>query len=240
MTQENTNLVLISGKSATGKSFSMKSLKDPKGVVYLNCENNKRLPFKSQFKEFNITHPGQVYEGFAWAETQGNIHTIVVDSLTYLMDLYEIAIVDKAANTQKAWGTYRAFFKELMAKYVAMSTKSCIFLAHTADVYNEQEMAVESFVKVKGSIMNTGVESYFSTVISTKKMSIQKLENYSSPLLNITEEEKELGFKYVFQTRITKDSIHERIRSSDMWKKEETFIDNNAQYVIERLHQYYK
>ena len=51
----NNNLVLLCGKSATGKSASLQMLKNPEGVMYLNCENNKKLPFKSKFKEFTIT-----------------------------------------------------------------------------------------------------------------------------------------------------------------------------------------
>ena len=35
----NNNLVLLCGKSATGKSASLQMLKDPEGVMYLNCEN---------------------------------------------------------------------------------------------------------------------------------------------------------------------------------------------------------
>ena len=35
----NNNLVLISGKSATGKSLSLRGLNDQPGVMYLNCEN---------------------------------------------------------------------------------------------------------------------------------------------------------------------------------------------------------
>ena len=35
----NDHLVLVSGKSATGKSASLKNLENPEGVMYLNCEN---------------------------------------------------------------------------------------------------------------------------------------------------------------------------------------------------------
>ena len=35
----NDNLVLISGKSATGKSACLMNIKNPEGVIYLNCEN---------------------------------------------------------------------------------------------------------------------------------------------------------------------------------------------------------
>ena len=34
----NDNLVLIVGKSASGKSMSLHTLQPPEGVMYLNCE----------------------------------------------------------------------------------------------------------------------------------------------------------------------------------------------------------
>jgi len=244
MSQEiatNDNLILITGKSATGKSLSLRGLSDPTGVLYLNTESNKKLPFKSEFDQKSVTDPYQIYEAFIWAEDQDHIHTIVIDSLTYMMDQFESLHVLPSTNTMKAWGDYAQFFKNLMNQYVAKSTKNVIFTAHTLDVINEAEMISETLVKVKGSLMNTGIESYFSTVISCKKLGLKKLEPYGSDLLNITEEEELLEFKYVYQTKLTKDTVNERIRSPlGMWSTRETFIDNNALFVNERLHEYYK
>ena len=73
-------------------------------------------------------------------------------------------------------------------------------------------------------------------------MSLEKLDDSTakSKLLTVSPEEKALGFKYVFQTRITKDTIHERMRSPmDMWDTKETYIDNNLQNVINKLRDYY-
>ena len=49
----NNHLVLVSGKSSSGKSASLLDMDKPEGVMYLNCENGKKLPFKSKFKELN-------------------------------------------------------------------------------------------------------------------------------------------------------------------------------------------
>jgi hypothetical protein len=88
--------------------------------------------------------------------------------------------------------------------------------------------------------MNQGVESYFSNVISTKKVPTKNLSADGTDLLTITEDEDELGFKYVFQTRLTKDTVNERIRGPHMmWDRAETYIDNNLQLVLNRLHEYY-
>ena len=240
----NDNLVLICGKSATGKSLSLRNLKNPEGVMYLNCENNKKLPFRSKFMELTVTDPLQVYEAFDVAETKPEIHTIVVDTMTFMMDMYETLYVLPHAGGPKgmtAWGDYSQFMKKLMAQYVANSTKNIIFLAHTSDVMNDKEMTLETLVAVKGSLMKNGIEAFFSTVIATKRVDINELKKCDSALLNISEDEKEDGFKYVFQTLLTKKTVNERMRSSfGMWDRKETFIDNDAQLVIDRLHSYYQ
>ena len=239
----NNHLVLISGKSSSGKSASLMAMDKPEGVMYLNCENGKKLPFKSKFKEYTIVDPNQVYEAFAEAEKRPEIHTIVIDTLTYLMDMYESVKVLNSTNTMQAWGQYAQYMKLLMSQVVAKSTKNVVFLAHTTDILNEAEMVNETMVKVKGSLMNQGIESFFTCVISTKKVAMAKLEDKiaKSPLFKITQDNKDDGFKYVFQTRLTKETVNERIRSPmSMWPRNETYIDNNLQNVINRLHEYYK
>ena len=127
-----------------------------------------------------------------------------------------------------------------MQQYVARSTKNVIFIAHTADTMNESEMVMETKVPVKGALKNNGIESYFTQVIASKKVPLKVLREYNSPLLNITPEEEALGYKYVFQTKLTKETVHERLRGPlGMFDTKETFIDNNMQLVLNRLHEYY-
>lgn len=238
--QTNDNLVMLCGKSATGKSASLMGLENPEGVMYLNCESGKKLPFKAKFKQFVITDPLQVNEAFEQAENMPNIHTIVVDSLTYLLDMYESIYVLPSANGMKAWGDFAQYFKTLMQSYVAKSTKNVIFTAHTSDTLNEAEMLMETKVPVKGSLKNNGIESYFSVIIASKKLNLKGLKDYGSALLTITPEEEALGFKYVFQTKITKETVNERLRGPlGMFSTKETFIDNNMQLVMNQLKDYY-
>lgn len=241
MTQQiNDHLVLIVGSSATGKSASLRDLEDQPSVMYLNCEAGKRLPFQNKFKSYTITDPYQVMEAFDYAETNSAIKTIVVDSLTFLMDMFESVHVINSANTMAAWGAYAQYFKSLMQDKVARSTKNVLFTAHTLATLNEADMIMETKVPVKGSLKNNGLEAYFSIVVACKKMSVKKLEGYESDLLNITDEEAELGFKYVFQTKLTKDTVHERIRSPmGMFSNAESFMDNNAQMLLDHLTAYY-
>jgi hypothetical protein len=238
--QSNDNLILLCGKSATGKSASLMGLDNPEGVMYLNCESGKKLPFKSKFMQFTITDPLQVMEAFDHAETLPKVHTIVVDSLTYLMDMYESVYVINSINGMKAWGDFAQFFKNLMQQNVAKSNKNVIFTAHTTDSLNESEMLMETKVPVKGSLKNNGIESYFSLVIASKKVTLKAIKDYSSDLLTITPEELALGFKYVYQTKITKETVNERLRGPmGLFSTQESFIDNNCQQVLNRLKDYY-
>lgn len=240
MTQKvNDQLVLLVGKSATGKSASLMNLRDPEGVLYLNCEAGKRLPFKSGFKEHTVVDPLQVIEAFQRAEAMPEIHTIVVDSLTYMMDMFESVYVVNSANTMKAWGDYNQFFKELMQKHVAASTKNVIFIAHTTESVNG-DYIMETYVPVKGALKNNGIESYFSTVIACKTVPLKQLDGYKNDMLNITEDDEMLGFKYVFQTRKTKDTVGERLRGPiHLFSKDQTYTDNDMQMVLDHMHKFY-
>lgn len=240
MTQVNDHLILLCGKSATGKSASLMGLRDPEGVMYLNCEAGKKLPFRAKFQQFTITDPHQIFEAFQVAEDRPDVHTIVVDSLTYLLDMYESLFVLNSANTMQAWGQFAQYFKTLMQQHVAKSTKNVIFIAHTKDTVNESEMILETCVPVKGALKNNGIESYFTVVIASKKVPLKNLKDYSSPLLNITPEEEALGFKYVYQCKLTKDTVGERLRGPlGLFDTSETFTDNNMQAILDRLHEYY-
>ena len=238
--QVNDNLILVGGKSATGKSASLKDLKNPEGVLYLNCESGKKLPFRSKFIEKVITDPHDVLEGFDWAETQGHIHTIVVDSLTFLLEMYESIYIAGQADGRAGWGNFAQYFKNLMQQKVAVSTKNVIFLAHTADKLNESEAVMETSVTVKGALKNVGIEAYFSVVVASKKIKVKDLKPYVNKMLVITPEEEALGFKYVFQCKITKETVNERIRGPmGMFDTSESFIDNNVQLLLDKLNEYY-
>lgn len=187
-----------------------------------------------------ITDPLQIMEAFEAAESMPHIHTIVIDTLTYLLDMYESLYVLNSTNTMKAWGDFAQYFKNLMQQYVAKSSKNVVFLAHTSETMNDSEMVLETKVPVKGSLKNNGIESFFSVVIAAKRLSLKTIKDYKNDLLVITPEEESLGYKYVYQTQVTKETVHERLRGPmGLFSHQETFIDNNLQLVLDRLHQYY-
>lgn len=249
----NDYLLLLMGPSATGKSASLRNLRDPEGVMYLNTEAGKKLPFPAKFAQFTITNPLQVIEAFnvlaandyvidhPQLKKKVKIHTVVVDSLTFLLDMYESQFVLPSQNTMKAWGDFAQFFKDLMQAKVAQARCNVIFIAHTLATLNENEMVMEVKVPVKGSLKNNGIEAYFSCAIAVKKVPTKRLEDYKSNLLDVTEEDQALGFKHVFQTKLTKDTVNERIRAPmAMFSTPQTYMDNDVQKLLDHIHAYYQ
>ena len=241
MNELNTQLVLISGYSATGKSASLRNLRNQDKWFYLGCEAGKELPFRNKFRAFKIEDPYQVLEAFDYGiEHPDECEGIVIDSLTFLMDMFESQYIIGSSNTMQGWSKYQQYFKTLMQDKVLKFGKSTIILAHTQDIVDDKTLETKTFIPVKGALKANGIESYFTTVVSTKKVNVKDLEGYKNDMLNIDEEEELLGFKYCFQTRLTKQSLGERIRSPmGMFKREETFIDNCAQTLLDHLKNYY-
>ena len=242
MAEVNDNLILVCGKSAVGKTSSLRNLPNPEGVAYMNCEAGKKLTFPAKFKQVTITDPLQVPQSIEALTGNPNFHTIVIDSLSFLMQMYEQVYVNTSTNSQREWGNYASFFINMMQQNVAKSDKNIIFLAHTGDTYNESDMVTETKAIVKGSLNKLGLESFFSTVVATKRIEVKKLLPYvaDNKLLSITPEDEALGWKYVYQCKLTKETINERIRSPlGLWSQQETYIDADVQLVLDRLKQYY-
>lgn len=237
----NDQLVLVCGPSASGKSASLRNLKHPEKVMYLNCEAGKRLPFRAKFKyNLTITNPHQLDQAFAKAEEDSDIEVIVIDTLTFLLDMYVSKFVKPATDGRKAWGDFAEYFRHVMQDLVANSTKIVIFMAHTLTKLNESEMVMETSVPVSGSLKNNGIEAWFSTVISTLKVKIND-DLKEHDLLKFSEREKAVGYAHVFQTQITKDTVNSRIRGPmGLWDDHETYINNDLQLVIDRLKEYYQ
>lgn len=252
MSGVNDYMILVSGESGTGKSSALESLRDHPGVLYLNCEAGKKLPFPNKFSDVTVTDPYQITDMLDYLLANDytiphprngsvKIHTVVIDTLTFLLDMYESKYIFGSANGQQAWGNFQQFFKMLFQDKIASMKINVVVLAHTLAVYNETTMAFDVKVPVKGALKNNGIEAYFSTVVSTKKVPLTKLESFQSGLLNITEDDEIVGYKHVFQTRLTKGTTGERIRSPmRMFTQAQTYMDNDVQLLLDHTHGYYQ
>lgn len=238
--QVNDNLVLIGGVSGAGKSAALRNLKDQAGVLYLNCESGKKLPFRNKFVSKTITDPYQIFEGFNWAETNPDIHTIVIDSVSFLMDMFVSVHIIGSNDTRSQWQAYAEYFKELMQQYVAKSTKNVIMITHVEeDLDEEKGIRVERAV-IKGGLKGTGIEAYFSLNVTARAVPIKELEKYPSEFLNIMDEERDVGYKHVFQVRKTKETTGSRIRGPmGLFPASTVYVDNDAQMLLDVVHEFY-
>lgn len=239
--QHNDNLVAIVGYSGMGKSASLRNIRNQDRWVYFNCEAGKRLPFRNKFNRVIVTDPYQVLEYFdELIENRDQVDGAIIDSITFLMDMFETQYVLGSADTMKGWSNYAQFFKKLMQQKVAAFGKPVIVIAHVLDTLDEKNMEIKTAIPIKGSLKNNGIEAYFTTVVAAKKVSLKELEKFGNKMLVVTEEEKELKFKHVFQTRITATTLGERLRSPmGVFDRPQTYIDNDAQVLLDHLAELY-
>lgn len=242
MAAQNKNMVLVMGRPNTGKSTSLMKLHNQDRMAYLNADL-KELPFRSKFSaNIEVSDPPDVLDFINEIENSPDIDGGVLDTITFLMSTYERLYVTPHAGTkhgQQAWGEYGNFYRDLVHR-MKSGTKDYAVLAHSASDLNEEAGVMDTFVPIKGAVGKTGVEADFTTILSTKQMPLKKLAGFENDLLNITDEEKEDGFKFVFVTRISKDSIGEKMRSAmGLWDRKELYIDNDLNQVFARLKQYY-
>jgi hypothetical protein len=242
MSAGNKNIVLVMGRPNTGKSTSLMKLKNQDRMAYLNCDL-KELPFKSRFRvNAEVADAYAVLDFIDEIEAEPSVEGGVLDTITFLMSMFErqyVAPLAGGKQGQAAWGEYANFYKNLVHK-LKSGTKDYAILAHADTQLNEQSMSMETSVPIKGSVGKVGIEADFTTILSTKQMPLSKLAGFENDLLHITDEEKEDGFKYVFVTRITKDSVGEKMRSAmGLWDRKELYIDNDLNQVFDRLKKYY-
>ena len=242
-TEINPHSLLICGESGAGKSMSLYEMRDRTDVLYLNCEGGKPLPFKNKFKNKVITDPEDIIDMLEQLEELGSenpFNFVVIDTISFMMDMFETIHVLPARDTQKMWGQYAQFFKRLITQSSKVDA-FFIYLGHLDRQLDEEAGMFRTSVPVKGALAKKGLEAYFTTVINVSKETVKDLQKSPNDMLHITEDDEELGYKHVFQTRTTKKTLGDRIRSPmGMWKKEELYIDNNLAPVIKRLIEYYE
>lgn len=235
----NKNIILITGKPSSGKSTSLMHV-DAESTAYLNTDL-KELPLRnaSKFQDAFITDIAELPAYIANIEQAETVKLGVLDTLTFAMDMYETQYVIPSKDGRKAWGEYAQFYKNFIHA-LKSGTKDYVIFAHEKDLYNEKEMSIETKIPVKGAVGATGVEADFSIILAAKRIAISSLDGFDNSLLNISQDELEDGFKYVFQTRATKETVGEKMRSPmGLWTRKQLYIDNDVDAVLRHVKQYY-
>jgi len=241
------NIIFLGGRSDTGKTASLRFLKDPKGVLYLNFES-KDPPFPAEFKCQKVTDPYTLHtvsQAIIDKAKEGTnkFHTLVVDSITACMALYATKYIGKdCQNKMAAWGDYGSFYDKWAKQMLPQLEQivNVIVIAHI-DEY-EEKGTLKTYVQapVQGRLKNIGLEADFGLVVHTTTVTTEELSKYQSPLLTVTEDDEIEGFKWVLQTLKTKETKDTKIRAPiGMWDRSETYINADIQLVLDKLNQYY-
>lgn len=242
------HVVFLGGRSDTGKTASLRFLREPEGVLYLNFES-KDPPFPAKFKCQKVTDPytlHKISQAIIDKHKEGEkpkFHTMVVDSITACMALYVTNNIGKdCQNKMAAWGDYGSFYDKWAKQMLPQLEQivNVIVIAHI-DEY-EEKGTLKTYVQapVQGRLKNIGLEADFGVVVHTTIATVDELENFKNSSLTITEDEEIEGFKHVLQTLKTKETKDTKIRSPiDMWDRSETYINADIQLVLDKLNQYY-
>jgi hypothetical protein len=237
------NLVAVVGEPSSGKSYAMKYLEDPMSVANFDCDlkpNPHRVKYLANIK---VASPKEVFEVLQMCIDNPDVKTIVIDTITYLMRTYKTLYVDNAEDTRASWGEYLKYYNKVMLMLKEASThKNIIVLAHVSEHFDEvREHNISSMV-LQGQAAKSPIGD-FCTVVECKSIVITKRFLKSAEgnaNLNFTKDELEDGIKYYFVTRKTKTNPATLARSaSDLWEREELYVDNSIQILIDKLDKYY-
>jgi len=238
---QNKNILMIMGKPNTGKTSSLRNM-NQESMVYLNTDL-KDVPFRDRFlQNVEVADAADILSFIQEIEEAEGVDGAVLDTVTFLMQMYERQYVAPFAGTktgQSAWGDYGNFYRNFIHA-IKSGSKSYVIMAHEDESLNEQSMMYESRVPIKGAVGKVGVEADFTTILRTMQVPVKKLEGHENDLLHITDEEREDGVKYVFQTRVTKETAGAKMRSAmGLWSRNELYIDNDVAQVFKRLNEFY-
>jgi hypothetical protein len=236
----NKRIVLIVGEERTGKSRSLKTLRDPKTIAYANCDC-KDLTFKDDFSYHEqFTDPADLMDFIDAVEDDEDIETIIIDTITYLMRSFKIHHIDKAVDGRNGWGLLQKYYNALMLKLKATHL-NVIIIGHVYEYTDESTGAIKSKMDFQGSIARSPIGDFTTVLESKSHIVTKKLLKLANDTLTFDELAMRDGIKYTFLTRRTKAYSQSLVRSADdLWKTDQLFIDNDIQIVIDRLEEYYE
>ena len=237
--EENDKLLLIVGHASAGKTRSLKHISNPESVAYFNADA-KPTSFKNNFAvDVRITQPNSLFNYLDECERNKDIKIIIIDTITHLMRTFKILNIDEASDSRAGWGKQQAYYNKLMLK-LKSSAKSIIVIAHVSDEQDDVTESTVSKIVFQGAIAKAPISDY-TTVLEAKSVKVtKKFIDIKNKLFDINEYEKEDGIKYLFVTRRTKANPITMARSADdLWERNELYINNDVQKVIDRLSKYY-
>ena len=166
---ENKKMILNVGKTGTGKTTGLRNL-NKASTAYIDFDRKaiKAFPDMDKFREWvKIDYIDHLIPGLTGLEADPDCDTIVIDTLSFALDMFVAQKIDTAADTRAAWGDYKRFYKELI-HLAKSSTKSYIFLTHAKSTYDEAAMETSTVAYAQGSIAGM-IEADFALVAYSHK-----------------------------------------------------------------------
>ena len=218
---ENKKIVLMLGEPSSGKTSSLRNMPLEK-TVYIDVDRKSIKSFRGmdKFKDWvKLDYVDHLIPGLQALEADDECDYVVIDTLSFLMDLFVAQKVDTAADTRSAWSDYKKFYKEII-NFAKTSSKSFIFLSHTKTSYNEMEMESKTQAYVQGSLLGK-LEADFAVVVYTRKY----LNDDGIP-------------KFGFSVSVTKETIHTSVRTPFGMFDEPTLDDNDIMEIFKAIEEY--
>ena len=222
------NLILIMGKSGSGKSTSIKTL-NPQETIIINVLS-KRLPFKGSNKIYNIENKNLFnisdYDKIkayliSISNNAKHVKTIVIDDGTYLMrkELF-------AKATTKGYEKFTEMaqhFQDLIQSIEDLRDDlNVVLMMHVDDVVNEN-----------------GLDTYkCSTVGKMLEDKYRPLDCVTIALVCDVKIDQE-NITHGFYTRIAINDGKLIPAKTPEGMFEETFIPNDLQFVIDKVNEFY-
>ena len=101
---ENQKIFLVIGSSGSGKTSSLRNMPLEKTVL-INTELKSMLPFRGHArlkKHWLLNDIHKLMAGLTILEKDPDVEYIVLDSLSYLMNMYELQVVKTSTNGMRA------------------------------------------------------------------------------------------------------------------------------------------
>ena len=150
---ENKKMILMVGGTGTGKTTSLRNLPLEK-TVYIDIDRKSIKGFRDmdKFRDWvKLDYIDHLIPGLKALEDDAETDYVVIDTLSFGLDMFVAQHIDTAADTRAAWGDYKKWYKELI-HLIKSSNKSYIILMHDKSTFNEAAMETKTVAYAQGSI----------------------------------------------------------------------------------------
>lgn len=234
-------VLCIMGLTGDGKTATCESL-DSKDTVYFNLEPaGNPLPFLAKkLRQFPVADPKELIAHMLNAANSGKFKTIIIDSQTVMMSVYEVLYVSTASPKEKwdRWADYgnlHSNFGLVLGTIKALGI-NIVVLNHMTYEKDEDGEVTREYANIKGASAKIGIAAAYTNIMRAKRMPTGTLQSYKNPLLKITEDEEDMQVKYVLQTKPLRGEFTSCIcATKGVWGKQHAFIDGDAKQALEYL-----